>query len=190
MKNENLTLDNFIKGLRNLGVKSISLELMPNLSMSNNAVPFSKPSASVIGKEVVTSCDTPDPIDQRTVDTPPVKQVKDVAKSAQEIIDKKGGVLVEEKPVASAKQVTLKKLSANTKQETPETKKTKKVDRFERFATLVEHDDGSKENAIERKSIVNKLKLDDLLRINNEFSCGIDTDCKIGELRKTILSLF
>jgi len=197
MKNENLTLDNFIKGLRNLGVKSISLELMPNLSMPNSAVP---PRSYAL---------SPETVDHQTIDrvggkvtatNAALEQVKDNLKTikgentkgpdtinadAQEIIDKDDGVLVGEKPATVEKPVTLKKSAATTN-----AKEIKKVDQFERFAHLVEHDDGSKENAAERKSIVNKLKLDNLLRINNEFSCGVDTDCKIGELRKTIISLF
>jgi len=189
MKNENLSLDDFIKRLRNLGVKLMSLELIPNQSVPP------------------LRCDTLlSDVDQQTIDRTKRHEVclsalktnKDenikgpdtINADAQKTISKDGGVLVGEKPVTAEKLVTPKKPAPKSKQVATRVKEIKPVDQFERFVHLVEHDDGSKENAAERKAIVNKLKLDDLLRINNEFSCGVDTDCKMGELRTTILSLF
>ena len=176
MKNEDLTLDYFIKGLRNLGVKSISLELMPHQSLSCSTS-FDNP--NIPGHLIANSAGTEGA--QKVQDL--ADKSKTINANVQDVIDKDGGVLVGEKPVA------LKKPAPKSKPVATKVKETKPVDQFERFAHLVEHDDG-KENAAEKKAIVNKLKLDDLLRINNEFSCGVDTDCKIGELRTTILSLF
>ena len=159
--NEKLTLDDFIKELTRLGVTTISLEMArPVLKIGN-----------------VSYTASADDLDPQVIDR----------------IKRKEEALPDNPERENAEKETEKPKTEKPKTEKPattETKETKPVDKFEHFAYLVEHDDGSKENAAERKAIVNNLKLDDLLRINNEFSCGIDTDCKIGALRKTIISLF
>ena len=169
--NEKLTLDDFIKELTRLGVTTISLEMArPVLKIGN-----------------VSYTASADGLDPQVID-----RIKRKEEALPDNPERENAEKETEKP-KTEKPKTEKPKTEKPKTEKPattETKETKPVDKFEHFAYLVEHDDGSKENAAERKAIVNNLKLDDLLRINNEFSCGIDTDCKIGALRKTIISLF
>jgi outer membrane biosynthesis protein TonB len=67
---------------------------------------------------------------------------------------------------------------------------TAKVDQYSRFVWLVENDDGSDEQAAERGAILGKLSLTDLLRINNDFGLGLDTDKPTEEVRAEIVSCF
>lgn len=61
---------------------------------------------------------------------------------------------------------------------------------YEDFVEMVENDDGSHETTNEITSYLISATLDVLLRINNEFSLGIDTDKPLDELRNEILSCF
>lgn len=61
---------------------------------------------------------------------------------------------------------------------------------YEDFVRLSENDDGSEQVKVETANYLDNAPLDDLLRINNEFSLGLDTDKPVKELRSEVKSCF
>lgn len=61
---------------------------------------------------------------------------------------------------------------------------------LEAFCKVCEMDDGSKKFADLRARIISKMSHDDLLRVNNEFGLGVDTDVPVETIRTEIASMF
>jgi len=58
---------------------------------------------------------------------------------------------------------------------------------YDLFVELVERDDGGSETKTSLAETLRRMTRDDLLRVNNSFRLGVDTDVgEIGELRKSV----
>ena len=65
----------------------------------------------------------------------------------------------------------------------------KPEDVYATFVQAVTHDDGAVDQ-LARQALINQMKLDDLLRLNNDFSLGINTDQSTEALRKELADCF
>ena len=61
---------------------------------------------------------------------------------------------------------------------------------FDQFVDATAYDDGTPEFAQKRSALIGRMSRDDLLRVNVEFSCGIDTDQTDADLRKAVQEMF
>jgi outer membrane biosynthesis protein TonB len=125
--------------------------------------------------------------------TPPLKAVEEAPKPthapvviADKPAPKPAPVAIADKPVPKPAPKPTSKSVVTLDKAAP----TAKVDQYSRFVWLVENDDGSDEQAAERGAILGKLSLTDLLRINNDFGLGLDTDKPTEEVRAEIVSCF
>ena len=82
-------------------------------------------------------------------------------------------------------------------EKTPEAKAEPKAEKkplsgkkaYETFTALITDDDGTVTKE-QRAALIEKMGLDDLLRVNNDFSLGLDTDKPVDEIRKDVIDCF
>jgi len=89
------------------------------------------------------------------------------------------------KPVAEKKAVPepVKKIVSDT------VAKTSGKPVYEAFCDLISADDG-KVTPEERTALIDKMGLDDLLRVNNDFQLGLDTDKPVDDVRADVAECF
>ena len=90
-----------------------------------------------------------------------------------------------EKPKKEAKP----KKETKPAPETPAAAEVKAENLYEAFGLMITADDG-KYTAADRIALINRMALDDLLRVNNDFSLALDTDVPWEILREDVAKCF
>lgn len=158
------TIQNFIAMCKHLGLKSISMEFDNEDAMTESA-----------GKPVVRYTD--------------LKAEKTPVKAVEKVIERAVEKPVEKKPVDKpVEKKSVEKPSAidTMKVENPSANE----DVYGKFCEVIDKDDGSEKCAQLRAELISRMKLEDLLRVNNEYAIGVDTDKPVEEIRKAIAEMF
>lgn len=95
----------------------------------------------------------------------------------------------EEKKAAKAKKAEAKmEAKAETKAETPSILEPGKS-AYDMFCEKISSDDGTFTKE-QRAELIGLMKLDELLRVNNDFSLGLDTDKPVEDVRTDVIGCF
>lgn len=89
---------------------------------------------------------------------------------------------------ARKREKKVKPESAPTPSQTPAAAAEAPVNVYERFVETVEQDDGTKTDL--KRELIGQMSLDDMLRVNNAFCLGLDTDVATEALRSELLQCF
>lgn len=95
-----------------------------------------------------------------------------------------------EKKPESAKEEVKEPEAAKKAEKKSHKKPPEKKNLYEDFCDLVAKDDGGEGRREERTEMIRRMGLDDLLRLNNEFQLGLDTDKPEKEIREDAVEAF
>lgn len=170
-----MELEQFTKYLASCGIRKFTFELAEPAKAEQTA--SVEPHA--IGQWVIHRALTetkPQPPERQEVREPAIEPRK---------VDL---VRQDEQPEAELEKAAEPEQVPEQKKETvkEEPQKRKPADPYSAFLSAVENDDGTPESVTAIEEAVSALNLDGLLKANNEFGLGLDTDKSIDEIRKDV----
>lgn len=118
------------------------------------------------------------PTPAKAATVPPV-ETKAVEPKPTPVPEKPAEPVVEKKAVAEPAKKVVADTSAKSSAKPP----------YEAFCDMISADDG-KVTAEERVALINLMGLDDLLRVNNDFQLGLDTDKPVDDVRADVIECF
>ena len=211
------TFEDLIDFLQVKGVKSLHIELVPRELTETQEREIEKSARLMTMRSVTVAAEQPkaespeSSVIAKLIDQPAVTQVvtgivpvAEEPKAAKPLpveepkADEPAAPVVEEPKAAKPLPVEEPKKSRAKKEAAPKAEKAAAATTpasvpqekmYEAFCELISSDTGSV-TPEQRRALIDKMGLDDLLRVNNDFQLGIDTDRPVEAVREEVRGCF